>query len=84
MGYSITQKRADRLEQLRQEGRLCAMNNGRGGCANRATVLVSEQFFPYHLDQEKPQLLTTTLCTRHAMPVGFEGDNFRILSSQTY
>jgi hypothetical protein len=86
MGYSMTSEKADKINALAAEARRCSMNNGRGGCATRATVMVVDQSFVYRLDEGAESVTEMPMCARHArqMPVGFEGVNFRVLDHRRF
>lgn len=89
MGYSISQEKYEKLERNRREGRLCSMNNGRGGCSARATV--RQHTLNWYYEEEKlrgdpPREGTSVLCRRHAneMPPGYEGRNFTVVSEERF
>jgi len=54
MGYSITQKTADRINRYRREDRLC---QGSGRCSSRATYVI--------LFRSEGKIGTHVLCKRH-------------------
>lgn len=82
MGYSITEEQYQRLERNRREGRQCHMSTGRGGCFTRATVAQTSESWPYHIGEGERRVATTTFCKRHASEPGYEGVNFRVLSTE--
>jgi hypothetical protein len=85
MGYSISQTKWERLERNRRDGRLCGgATSAPGGCATRATVIHSELFWVHRIGEGEPRPITMRTCARHAMPVGYQGVNFRITARRDF
>lgn len=87
MGYSITWEQHEKLEKNRRDGRLCQFSTGRGGCFTRATTKVTQDSWNYATEKdagETPHVHVMTLCTRHAMPVGYEGMNFTVTATEKF
>lgn len=82
MGFSITEEKARKLDELRREGRLCkAATRTRAGCSARANRKVMQQSWWYKIGEGTSSIYNMTMCKRHAdqMPIGFKGVNFIVL-----
>lgn len=82
MSYDLTQEQYNRLARNRREGRVCATLTSGGGCFARGTWRETVEFWPYKIGMGKRQEVSWTHCSHHHLPVGYEGTNFRVLTSE--
>ena len=75
MGYSISWEKWEKLEALRREGRLCAMDREH---VTPATVVVEQVSWDYKVGEGPERKDEMAFCARHArqLPVGYVGTNF--------
>lgn len=87
MGYSLSQEQYEKLERNRQEGRLCSVSTGRGGCFSRATVRWTTNSWMYAEDRQAgkaPEVTTSVVCTRHNRDDWHHGTNYEVISTDKF